>query len=332
MKLKTRKWGLGCEKPAVGASSYTMMNDDNNNNSNTMHPFPPPCLPPQHARSHRYRDHDHALLLFLPPQRNRRRGRIRNDVAKGLESVWGTGEGLCGARGGECSNGSSDQCDWSFLGMLFGHNVIGGYMENGINVDPVVLTIEEFGVAGDMNGKVSYLSSERSERATDWGTEWRCDWATDWLRSFSDDGRSINYNDWMRNFSDDGRSMDGPTQPNLPSSLSTDWGTEWRCDWATDWLRSFSDDGRSINYNDWMRNFSDDGRSMDGPTQPNLPSSLSTDWGTEWRWKEYSRSSTQSTIIWGTEWRWKEYSWSSIQSTIVAFDRQNGGSIDNQYQ
>jgi hypothetical protein len=35
MKLKTRKWGLGCEKPAVGASSYTMMNDDNNNNSNT---------------------------------------------------------------------------------------------------------------------------------------------------------------------------------------------------------------------------------------------------------------------------------------------------------
>jgi hypothetical protein len=43
MKLKTRKWGLGCEKPAVGASSYTMMNDDNNNNSNTMHPFPPPA-------------------------------------------------------------------------------------------------------------------------------------------------------------------------------------------------------------------------------------------------------------------------------------------------
>ena len=35
MKLKTRKWGLGREKPAVGASSYTMMNDDNNNNSNT---------------------------------------------------------------------------------------------------------------------------------------------------------------------------------------------------------------------------------------------------------------------------------------------------------
>ena len=35
MKLKTRKWGLGCENPAVGASSYTMMNDDNNNNSNT---------------------------------------------------------------------------------------------------------------------------------------------------------------------------------------------------------------------------------------------------------------------------------------------------------
>ena len=40
-------------------------------------------------------------------------------------------------------------------------------MENGINVDPVVLTIEEFGVAGGLNGKVSYLSSERSERATD---------------------------------------------------------------------------------------------------------------------------------------------------------------------
>ena len=44
---------------------------------------------------------------------------------------------------------------------------LGVYMENGINVDPVVLTMEEFGVAGDMNGKVSRVTSERSERATD---------------------------------------------------------------------------------------------------------------------------------------------------------------------
>lgn len=29
-------------------------------------------------------------------------------------------------------------------------------MENGINIDPVPLTMEEFAVAGDMDGKVSY--------------------------------------------------------------------------------------------------------------------------------------------------------------------------------
>ena len=32
---------------------------------------------------------------------------------------------------------------------------LGKYMENGINIDPVPLTMEQFAVAGDMDGKVS---------------------------------------------------------------------------------------------------------------------------------------------------------------------------------
>ena len=30
-------------------------------------------------------------------------------------------------------------------------------MENGINIDSIPLTMEEFSVAGDMNGKVSFI-------------------------------------------------------------------------------------------------------------------------------------------------------------------------------
>ena len=31
-------------------------------------------------------------------------------------------------------------------------------MENGINIDPIPLTMDEFAVAGDMDGRVSILS------------------------------------------------------------------------------------------------------------------------------------------------------------------------------
>ena len=31
---------------------------------------------------------------------------------------------------------------------------LGVHMENGINIDPIPLTVEEFAVAGDMDGKV----------------------------------------------------------------------------------------------------------------------------------------------------------------------------------
>lgn len=34
---------------------------------------------------------------------------------------------------------------------------LGAYMENDINIDPVALTLEEFAVAGDMDGIVSYF-------------------------------------------------------------------------------------------------------------------------------------------------------------------------------
>ena len=34
---------------------------------------------------------------------------------------------------------------------------LGEYMENDINIDPVALTLEEFAVAGDMDGIVSYF-------------------------------------------------------------------------------------------------------------------------------------------------------------------------------
>ncbi len=33
---------------------------------------------------------------------------------------------------------------------------LGKYMENGINIDPIPLTMEEFAVAGEMDGKVSW--------------------------------------------------------------------------------------------------------------------------------------------------------------------------------
>ena len=34
---------------------------------------------------------------------------------------------------------------------------LGEHMENGINIDSIPLTMEEFSVAGDMNGKVSFI-------------------------------------------------------------------------------------------------------------------------------------------------------------------------------
>ena len=33
---------------------------------------------------------------------------------------------------------------------------LGVHMENGINIDPLPLTVEEFAVAGDMDGKVCF--------------------------------------------------------------------------------------------------------------------------------------------------------------------------------
>jgi hypothetical protein len=35
---------------------------------------------------------------------------------------------------------------------------LGVHMENGINIDPIPLTVEEFTVAGDLDGKVCILS------------------------------------------------------------------------------------------------------------------------------------------------------------------------------
>jgi hypothetical protein len=34
---------------------------------------------------------------------------------------------------------------------------LGKYMENGINIDPIPLTMEQFAVAGDMDGKVRHI-------------------------------------------------------------------------------------------------------------------------------------------------------------------------------
>jgi len=36
---------------------------------------------------------------------------------------------------------------------------LGAYMENGINIDPIPLTMEEFAVSGDMDGKVRFNES-----------------------------------------------------------------------------------------------------------------------------------------------------------------------------